>query len=685
MNENRNRDPQPGADEALGAALGEAIGRQAESPVTSPPVADIAQRAAARARARSVRQAVVGVAAAAVLIAGGVVAWNTLDGDGDGRNGSVLVATEPTVPEQAPTSDGPAEPRASDATPAAPQPAEPAAPEPAGTSDDAGQEPSGVDADDLTPDDPNPEALSTGPVLVWTEVTLDPDMGLVDIYGLESVGDGRIVARAWDGSRDFVVVSEDGTTWTALPVPTGISISSDHVDIAGDRWVVGGQDTADFLAPSRVFFSDDEGVAWTELVIDTAVDDTLPSYCHQRSRVESVLASGDRMVVLVGSHVDLDLPALLVARGLAPDRESIFQWDHGESSVVFYLGEPNDPERIEVPHSELGLAPGQEAPCTGSDSERIRILTSDGTDTETAADRRGWSNSAISTADGFDITLSTPDGPLRFTSPDGRTWSETSTAGDVYNNAARGADGTIWHTGWVANNAFRVQRSGVGEAPTTVATLFDGLQPGDVLAAGPAGLVVTAMPRPDAVISGLPTVRIAKDGYELRFNEPEGGFTLWDLTGDVAVREFGPEALQSVTAPEGIREVTDEAGAVTLVFEDPETGDDLVAFSQEDVSSEIEAAAYGVGESGWPEQPATWIGWSADGVDWGWQIAGDAFGIDEDDGYPWVDLAVGDDFVFARVEVFTITDGVATAAGSGGPPPAPVLPSTSRWFIASVQ
>ena len=43
-----------------------------------------------------------------------------------------------------------------------------------------------------------------------------------------------------------------------------------------------------------------------------------------------------------------------------------------------------------------------------------------------------------------------------------------------------------------------------------------------------------------------------------------------------------------------------------------------------------------------------WLGWSADGTDWGWQSLPDAFGITE--GEPWAQLAVGRDFVIARVE-----------------------------------
>ena len=42
------------------------------------------------------------------------------------------------------------------------------------------------------------------------------------------------------------------------------------------------------------------------------------------------------------------------------------------------------------------------------------------------------------------------------------------------------------------------------------------------------------------------------------------------------------------------------------------------------------------------------LGWSANDIDWGWQSLPDTFGVTE--GEPWAQLAVGRDFVIARVE-----------------------------------
>ena len=685
MNENRHPDQRAGSDdEVLGAALGEAIGRQADSPVASPPVIDIAERAAARAKARRVRHGMVSIAAAAVLIAGIAVAWNSLSGD-DGE----LLATAPTVPESAgpaaevaaPAAAQPAAPRAAETPPTPPVPADPSAAEP----DGAPEEPAAESTGDTTgstgdaADVPTPEEISTGAVLVWTEVTFDTSTGLIDVYGIESVGDGRIVARALGDAGDQVVVTTDGTTWSDVPMPAGIS--PDYIDIAGDRWLVGGPDTTGAEHVSRAFYSDDEGATWTELAIALTPAASMPSYCPERSRVRSVVASGDSIVLLVDSYAEFDLAALLVERGLAPDRDSILRWDYTASTLVVYLGDSSDPERVEVTHDELGLAPGQPPLCAGPDGlhgERVDILTSDGTDTEQVAEYTGWTTSAVGTPDGFSVIVTTHQGALLLTSSDGRSWNETSLADYSHSNVARDTDGTTWHAGR-GNGSFRIQRSSFGEAPSTAAT-FDSLQPGEVLAAGPAGVVATAWPLADGGLAGVPEMRFAKDGYEVRFAQPPGGVTLWDLAEDVAVYEFGPEVMQSDTPPDGVREIVEDDGSVTIVFEDPETGEDLVTFTAEDVEPDIEQLRANPGGFDAFEQPPTWIGWSAGGTDWGWQDAVDAFGIDTDEGHPWVRLAVGDDFVLARVDVVNMSDVFSDSAELQ---PFPPLDGGARWFTAA--
>ena len=109
-------------------------------------------------------------------------------------------------------------------------------------------------------------------MLQWTEI----DTGFVDLFGIESVGDGRVIARAWHDTdttentyvAEMIVVTTNGTDWTELPMPAGIV--PDHIDISGDRWVVAGPDAGSDPfdgALGRAFFSDDGGASWTELAL----------------------------------------------------------------------------------------------------------------------------------------------------------------------------------------------------------------------------------------------------------------------------------------------------------------------------------------------------------------------------------------------------------------------------------
>ena len=169
----------------------------------------------------------------------------------------------------------------------------------------------------------------------------------------------------------------------------------------------------------------------------------------------------------------------------------------------------------------------------------------------------------------------------------------------------------------------------------------------------------------------MPSGRVAKDGHELRSNEPEGSITLWDLSAGTAVYELGPEILIE-GFPEGVREIEqpvddENMDAVVLVFEDPETGDDLVSFTREEL---LPIPFFFLNTIEGSPQPEMWVGWSVQGVDWGWQTLADAFGIEADEsGDPWVELAVGDGFVLARVQ--QIND-------------SPPYSLTIRWFIARV-
>ena len=665
---------------------------------------------------------VVGAAVAcAALVVGGVLAWNALRDD----TGTVVVTAEdPPVPDPgAPEAGDEPGPDAAGATPAGAsdsggvagasedeRPTGIGEDEPTGIGED---EPTGIESEDpAEPQPPTPEELSTGPVLEWTEI----EPGIESLSILQSVGDGRVLARTWPfaGAQDYgggqvyqtaqVLVTSNGTDWSEVPVPDGVS--PDQVDISGDRWLVAGPDTSSEplsyarFGPSSslVFFSDDEGTTWTELDIDLPADPEVSSpWLVERSAVTSALVSGERIVLVVQGYTTLDARGLLEDRGLLPEGKDVGWATTVGDGAVFTLFDvpgpddlwagdsPGDEETLEVSIEELGLTAEEQAALGGPDSSRVSVLSSDGSTVELTARYEGFGATGVATGRGFELTIFADRDPLVLTSPDGIVWSEERPSWDDYSGRTVVAGGTVWRTVSEPFEGFGVQRGDDGQTPATVAT-FEGLAPAGDLAAGPAGVTVSAFVVADSDGSAgtgavVPEGRVAKDGYELRYNEPEGGVTLWDLAADAPVYEFGPEVVASETPPDGVREI-DDNGSFAVVFEDPDTGVDLVTFTEDDLSPIFEAS---LPEGDMYEPPELWVGWSADGARWGWQTVADAFGIDEE-GESWAQLGVGRDFVIAQVQVFPRPEPSDTTAGQSGVHvgfSAEAVPP--RWFIARVR
>ena len=81
-----------------------------------------------------------------------------------------------------------------------------------------------------------------------------------------------------------------------------------------------------------------------------------------------------------------------------------------------------------------------------------------------------------------------------------------------------------------------------------------------------------------------------------------------------------------------------------------------------------------------------WVGWSADGAEWGWQSASEAFGVDPGSKVS-VELAVGEDFVLAEVSNYGIPWTAPERSVGFDPVPAAVSYAAAvpqRWFIARV-
>ena len=511
------------------------------------------------------------------------------------------------------------------------------------------------------PDGPRvtPAELSSGPVLQWNEI----DPGLAGHYRIQSVGDGRVLAFTRGDSGGGVVVTTNGTDWTELSVPDGIDL--EHVGISGDRWLVAGRREGspggDML--ERVFFSDNRGRTWTEIAPDfpsaPSTPTPLPPYVLEWSGLASALVSGEHMVIVVWSRVDLDLHALLADRGLLADGKSLFGWFAGNGLVKIDVGDAYDPENpeaftragsesIELTYDQLALTTDQQRLLEGHGDSWIRLFRSDGSTAELAAEYKGWGAAGVGTETGFVLHVL---GPLEVVveSSDGRVWKEIPTdAFEAYAPSPRGVDehGTIWSTVPLIGAATVVKNFSYGEDPTTVAILR-GLDLNRGLAVGPAGLAATAQTlfdvrSNDSVFRGL-SGRVSKDGYELRYGEPPDGVTLWDLADDAAIYVFENEDLTDASWPPGVREYRGDGGEWSAgLFQDPETRADLVTFTRHDL-----AYVFGTG-SLFLEDSEIWIGWSEDGVAWGWQTVADAFGTTDDQSR--VRLAVGRDFVLALVQ-----------------------------------
>jgi len=101
-----------------------------------------------------------------------------------------------------------------------------------------------------------------------------------------------------------------------------------------------------------------------------------------------------------------------------------------------------------------------------------------------------------------------------------------------------------------------------------------------------------------------------------------------------------------------------------------------VTFTEEDLQS-VFGVQRDASDSPFGEM---WIGWSADGTNWGWQTVAEAFGLG--DAEATATVAVGEDFVIASVQVLDVLGSDSSDSGSDGM--ATWSSGTSRWFIARV-
>ena len=483
------------------------------------------------------------------------------------------------------------------------------------------------------------------PGLVWTEVDLADAIGADEhsTIGLKSVGDGRVLAMSFvDRGIDKILVTDDSTEWAPIPVPAGFLPW--EVDIIGDRWLIQGWDSTVEAPSTQILFSDDQGASWTELVVD------LGSF-EGTAWITGAIVAGERIVVMAQSDA----------------------W------------QPDIDQALDV---EMAYEPSE---------ERVHLFLSNGGPPELVAEFPGWASSGgYGASDGFHLILYGPEGDQLLYSPNGRQWTTTSVDVEITDSARS----ELWTTD-ETDGKFRVERFEGVYGWDQVLTLPYGIGWMPDLAVGPAGVAgvggpATSNDEADGYFA-LPDIVFEKDGYELRYNQPVGGITLWSLENDSAVHVFDAETLQSEGEFRGVSEVEDEDGSMLVVFLDPETGTELVTFSDEELAAavmEAESAAYSEYD---PNEYL--IGWSVDGSDWEWQTLQEAFGLPErnpgDNSFTEVQVAVGQSFVLAQVQTFEFPEaefdedlevgvGVGQSDSTSAYLSAPISPSPPRWFIARV-
>ncbi len=400
------------------------------------------------------------------------------------------------------------------------------------------------------------------------------------------------------------------------------------------------------------------------------------------------------------------------------------------SSTGYGLPESSEAANVEVltaTFAELGLGERELAAiyrAASYQSEQVSVFWADGSTSELTRVAE-YENTRLSgryregegvLRDGFVVAISTDLCPGRaitshyrhrwIVSSDGESWRDL-TEDDV--DFERRGDARWWEWGGgPANWQHRPESLRKPLNDLNVPTPGrDGSSPccPDI---GPAGLVmVMDAPSPptaaelemEAALKAM-EIQLTKDVYQLTVPAVGNGLTLVELETGAVIYHFD-EIDPGSDPPPGIRTVEPDESMLAdpsdpadfeaaldlgmIVFEDPDTGDDLVSFTMgelyrammeahvdaglgdpfEPVTSDTDEGGSEGPEvvvvtsivtefSGGPDDifyddyPDQWLGWSADGVSWGWQDTIQAFG-DSAREVHWIQVAVGGDFVIALV------------------------------------
>lgn len=665
--------------EALRAAVSTRADRSNGAGGSIYSLGDVLERVRVRARRRKAGRAGFAVAACVATVAS-VVGYRMLD-DEPSRVVVVAEAGQDSFPAASAVADAAA--ASDDADAAVADAGLDSSPAASAVAVDAAADP-----DDLSA---MLQQVSTAPPLDWSLVGTD----LWSMSHVQSLGDGRVLVHGSVNTvelpqvdtRPVTLVTSDGRNFTEVNLPQ--EVSHDKIAADGDHWVVGGLDrTGDFSdRRNRLFASKDAGATWNEIDIKAAVFSLTTEWTMIRFySIDLLMVSGDDIVVALGNLAEIDLAELAEDRGVVPEGKRVIGWSHSrlvdDESLVLILepsfvdsvegsveGVDGDrplyaSETIRVHPSELGLTPKEQEDVERGSISVTRLLHSDGGTAEVTRSILDGKVLGTVTDSGFAVYLTDQEdtqGAL-LTSPDGRSWTQEDTKEDSLSFYRLGlTPDTVWSpiSDLTGTTVIRAAHGGEAQEMAT----FDGMMLGR-LNVGPAGLSTIASTNTELLAGAIEppsfTATVARDGYELHYNDPPGGMTLVDQsTGQKVVAVIDLEdvlsSIETADSIDGVRATADGE----IIFTDPETGDELVIFTAADMDAVqaqfeagIAAAAAEQSERIYVTQDV--IGWSADGADWAWQTLSDAFGVD--DVAAWARQAVGEDYVVALVEEQSTSD-----------------------------
>ena len=286
--------------------------------------------------------------------------------------------------------------------------------------------------------------------------------------------------------------------------------------------------------------------------------------------------------------------------------------------------------------------------------------------TSTELEVNGWTSGITGLDQGFVVLVNdyeSASGEL-FTSTDGVNWTSTgSIPGEGHGNGVVASGNRLVV---VSHNYSETEGSSTAEAWVSDdfgatwtsspidSALFDGWgQP----VAGPAGFAVqlegpTEPYEYNDPFADAEPVRIEKDGYTMVMEFNTGIASLLGPDGSVIHDSIQPELVFDDGGTENIARLEGQYGS-TIVWLDPETGEDLVSITEDDFNAAYEELFGNLPEEEYAEPETGYEVWfSADGVTWTLLDSGDR----TYDGNEWSQVAgVGDDEVLVRSETWVET------------------------------